>query len=180
MIILIGGESHTGKTWLAQRLLEKYHYPYMSLDHLKMGLIRSNFPCNFTALDDDAYIAGQLWGIIRGIVDTCLENHQNLIIEGCYLPPHKVRELAHPEIMAAYLVFSEVYIHNNFDLILQHESVIEQRKHAGDLTKDRFIADNAMLKEACIATGMTYFEIQHDYHTEIKSAFEYIHEKCAH
>lgn len=178
MIILIGGESHTGKTWLAQRLLEKYHYPYMSLDHLKMGLIRSDFPCNFTALDGDRYIAEQLWGIIKGIVDTCLENRQNLIIEGCYLPPHKVRELAHPEIIAVYLVFSEVYIRNNFDLILQHESVIEQRKHTGDLTKDRFIADNAMLKASCIAAGVKYFEIQDDYRDEIKSIFAYIHEKC--
>ena len=41
MIILISGASHTGKTKLAQQLLEKYKYPYLSIDHLKMGLIRS-------------------------------------------------------------------------------------------------------------------------------------------
>jgi len=41
MIILITGASHTGKTLLAQKLLEKYKYPYLSIDHLKMGLIRS-------------------------------------------------------------------------------------------------------------------------------------------
>ena len=41
MIILITGASHTGKTYLAQKLLEKYKYPYLSIDHLKMGLIRS-------------------------------------------------------------------------------------------------------------------------------------------
>ena len=40
MIILITGASHTGKTLLAQRLLERYQYPYLSIDHLKMGLIR--------------------------------------------------------------------------------------------------------------------------------------------
>lgn len=43
MIILIAGASHTGKTLLAQRLLEKYGYPYLSIDHLKMGLIRSGY-----------------------------------------------------------------------------------------------------------------------------------------
>lgn len=37
MIILISGASHTGKTNLAQRLLEEYQYPYLSVDHLKMG-----------------------------------------------------------------------------------------------------------------------------------------------
>ena len=36
MIILITGASHTGKTALAQKLLEKYKYPYLSIDHLKM------------------------------------------------------------------------------------------------------------------------------------------------
>ena len=39
MVILIAGGSHTGKTLLAQRLLERHHYPYLSIDHLKMGLI---------------------------------------------------------------------------------------------------------------------------------------------
>ena len=42
MIVLITGASHTGKTTLAQKLLEKYKYPYLSIDHLKMGLIRTN------------------------------------------------------------------------------------------------------------------------------------------
>ena len=41
MIILITGASRVGKTILAQKMLEKYKYPYLSLDHLKMGLIRS-------------------------------------------------------------------------------------------------------------------------------------------
>ena len=41
MIFLIAGASHTGKTLLAQKLLEKYKYPYLSLGLLKMGLIRS-------------------------------------------------------------------------------------------------------------------------------------------
>ncbi len=41
MVILITGASHTGKTALAQKLLEKYKFPYLSIDHLKMGLIRN-------------------------------------------------------------------------------------------------------------------------------------------
>ena len=59
MIILITGASHTGKTLLAQRMLEKYGFPYLSIDHLKMGLIRSGY----TALtpDDDAALKDYLW-----------------------------------------------------------------------------------------------------------------------
>ena len=59
MIILITGASHTGKTLLAQKMLEKYKYPYLSIDHLKMGLIRSG-NTELTPEDDEA-LTGYLW-----------------------------------------------------------------------------------------------------------------------
>ena len=83
MIILITGASHTGKTLLAQRMLEKYRYPYLSIDHLKMGLIRSGYTA-LTPEDDDA-LTEYLWPVVREIVKTAVENKQNLIVEGCYI-----------------------------------------------------------------------------------------------
>lgn len=41
MITLITGASHTGKTLLAQKLLEARRTTVLSMDLLKMGLIRS-------------------------------------------------------------------------------------------------------------------------------------------
>jgi len=84
MIKLITGAFHTGKTLLAQKMLEKYKYPYLSIDHLKMGLIRSG-NTELTPEDDEA-LTGYLWPIIREIVKTAIENKQNIIIEGCYIP----------------------------------------------------------------------------------------------
>ncbi len=84
MVVLIAGTSHTGKTLLAQRLLEKYKYPYLSIDHLKMGLIRSK-NTNLTVEDDDK-LTDYLWKIVREIIKTNIENNQNIIIEGCYIP----------------------------------------------------------------------------------------------
>ena len=110
MIILIGGESHTGKTFLAQRLLERYSFPYFSLDHLKMGLIRGLADCGFTAESPDALISEKMWRIVEGIVVTCVENGQNLIIEGCYLPPERVRLLLSGEVVAVYLGLSLIHI----------------------------------------------------------------------
>ena len=89
MIILISGSTHTGKTNLAQRLLKKYHYPYLSIDHLKMGLIRSG-KINLT-VEDDELLVPQLWKIIKEIIKTAIENNKNLIIEGCYIPFEKAR-----------------------------------------------------------------------------------------
>jgi len=85
MIILITGASHTGKTVLAQRLLEKYKYPYLSVDHLKMGLIRSG-NTDLTPMSDEADLTAYLWPVVREIIKTAIENQQNLIVEGCYIP----------------------------------------------------------------------------------------------
>ena len=84
MVILITGASHTGKTLLAQRMLEKYKYPAFSIDHLKMGLIRSG-NTSLTPLDDDA-LTDYLWPIVMEMIKTAIENRQNLIVEGCYVP----------------------------------------------------------------------------------------------
>ena len=85
MIILVTGASHTGKTVLAQKLLEKYKYPYLCIDHLKMGLIRSGNTV-FTPLSDDEALTDYLWPIVREMIKTAIENEQNLIVEGCYIP----------------------------------------------------------------------------------------------
>ena len=85
MVILIGGASHTGKTNLAQQLLDKYKYPYLSIDHLKMGLIRSG-NTELTPMSDDTALTEYLWPIVREMVATAVENEQNLIVEGCYIP----------------------------------------------------------------------------------------------
>ena len=84
MIILISGTTHTGKTALSQRLMEKYKIPYFSIDHLKMGLIRSN-KTSLTA-DDDEKLTPYLWSIVKEMIKTAIENKQNIIIEGCYIP----------------------------------------------------------------------------------------------
>ena len=85
MVILITGASHTGKTVLAQKLLEKYKYPYLSIDHLKMGLIRSGYT-ELTPESDDAKLTEYLWPVVKEMIKTAIENGQNLIVEGCYIP----------------------------------------------------------------------------------------------
>ena len=84
-IILITGATHTGKTALAQKLLEKYKFPYLSIDHLKMGLIRSG-NTTLTPTSDDKALTEYLWPIVREMIKTAIENNQNLIVEGCNIP----------------------------------------------------------------------------------------------
>ena len=126
MIILIGGASHTGKTAYAQKLLEKYCYPYLSIDHLKMGLIRSG-NTELTPMDDDKLTA-YLWPIVREMVKTVIENKQNLIVEGCYIPFDWQKDFGKEylkEIQYVCLVMSRSYIEKHFDDIVKFKWYFE-------------------------------------------------------
>ena len=169
MIILITGASHTGKTLLAQKMLEKYKYPYLSIDHLKMGLIRSG-NTDLTPEDDDE-LTEYLWPIIREIVKTAIENNQNLIIEGCYIPFHWRRDFDErylQSIRFVCLAMSEKYIENHFDEIIGYESEIEARMIDADCTKESLKADNRKILSGFQHAGEQVVLIDSDYEQTIK------------
>ena len=144
MILLITGASHTGKTLLAQRLLEKYKYPYLSIDHLKMGLIRSGCT-QLTPMSDDAELTDYLWPIVREIIKTAIENRQNLIVEGCNIPFRWKKDFSdeyRKDIRGYCLVMSERYIRTHFSDIKQFACAIETRLDDEDCTFDRVLKDN--------------------------------------
>jgi|SRR5699024_1376889 len=87
MIIIISAVGSTGKTLIAQNLLEKYHIPYLSIDHLKMGIYRGDKKCGFTPLDDTETISNKLWPIIKGIIMTNIENEQHILLRMLHLTP---------------------------------------------------------------------------------------------
>ena len=143
MIILITGASHTGKTVLAQKLLEKYKYPYLSIDHLKMGLIRSG-NTELTPMDDDK-LTEYLWPIVREMIKTAIENKQNLIVEGCYIPFDWKKDFdsEYLENIKYYcLVMSEEYIRNHFSDIKKYANAIENRLDDECCTLECVLADN--------------------------------------
>ena len=167
MIILISGTTHTGKTLLAQKLLEKYKYPYLSIDHLKMGLIRSG-NTDLTPADDDKLIP-YLWNIVKEMIKTAIENNQNLIVEGCYIPfdwsEHFSDEyLEHINYIC--LVMSEKYINEHFDDIAKYENVIENRLF-DDISKEDLLADNKRNLEMCKKHSLNYVLIDERYNINI-------------
>ena len=154
MILLITGASHTGKTLLAQRMLEKYGFPYLSIDHLKMGLIRSG-QTELTPEDDDELTA-YLWPIVREIVKTAVENGQNLIVEGCYVPADWRKDFDDrylPSIRCICLAMTEAYIDGHFGEITGHESEIEKRLIESDCTAEELKKDNRRYIDAFSAAG---------------------------
>ncbi len=170
MIILITGASHTGKTVLAQRLLERCHYPYLSIDHLKMGLIRSG-QTKLTPMSEDSLLTEYLWPIVREMVKTAIENKQNLIVEGCYIPFDWARdfEAEYLEHIKYYcLVMSEKYIRNHFDDIKAYASVVENRIDDEYCTMEMLLRDNAEILEMCKKYNANYILIDEEYQIEVE------------
>lgn len=168
MIVLITGASHTGKTVLAQKLLEKYKYPYLSMDHLKMGLIRSGYT-KLTA-EDDNELKDYLWPIIREMIKTAVENKQNLIIEGCYIPfdwskSFEKEYLAH--IKYYCLVMSTDYIKNHFTSIKRYANAIESRLDDEWCTMESVLEDNKKFLELAQKHGVNYVLIDGKYEINI-------------
>jgi uridine kinase len=169
MIILITGASHTGKTALAQKLLKKYNYPYLSIDHLKMGLIRSGHT-KLTPMSDDKDLTAYLWPIVREMVKTAIENKQNLIVEGCYIPFdwQKDFDAEYLEHIKYYcLVMSEGYIRNHFDDIKGYANVIEQRLDDEWCTMESVLEDNANMLALAEKHQVNYVLIDKEYVVEV-------------
>ena len=168
MIILITGASHTGKTALAQKLLEKYKYPYLSIDHLKMGLIRSG-QTELTPMSADEDLTTYLWPIVREMIKTAIENHQNLIVEGCYIPfdwaedfPQEYLE----HIQYYCLIMSEKYIRNHFQDIKQYANVIERRLE-DDCSVESVLEDNLQMLDLAKKHNVNYVLIDDEYKLKI-------------
>lgn len=168
MIALIAGASHTGKTALSQKLLEKYKYPYFSIDHLKMGLIRSG-NTELTPTSDDSDLTAYLWPIVREMIKTAIENKQNLIVEGCYIPFDWAKDFEKEylnSIKYYCLVMSEDYIRNHYADIKSYASIIESRLD-DECTLESVIEDNRQVLELAIAHEVNYILIDDDYKIDI-------------
>lgn len=170
MIVLIAGASHAGKTALAQKLLEKYKYPYLSIDHLKMGLIRSG-NTKLTLESDNNELTSYLWPIVSEIIKTAIENNQNLIIEGCYIPFDWQKDFTDEyidNIKYFCLIMSEKYIRNNFDDIKKYADIIEKRIDDEWCTMDNVISDNATTLRLARQYDVKYILIDKDYEINIE------------
>ena len=133
-----------------------------------MGLIRSGKTS--LTVNDDEKLTPFLWSIVKEMIKTAIENKQNLIIEGCYIPFDWQKDFDESyllEIKFYCLIMTAEYIENNFSEISKFESVIEKRITT-DINKADLIADNNQNLQLCKEYGLDYILIDKNYKPEIK------------
>jgi hypothetical protein len=143
-----------------------------------MGLIRSAYT-NLTPMSEDEELTAYLWPIVREMIKTAIENQQNLIVEGCYIPfdwekDFEKEYLLH--IQYCCLVMSERYIRSHFDDIRSYASVIEQRLD-DDCTLASVLADNKQILDQVQRNGLYHVLIDEDYEGCIDGAVSFFSQK---
>ena len=170
--MLLAGASHTGKTVLAQRILERYHVPSLSVDHLKMGLIRSGHT-GLTPTSEDEAITALVWPILREMIKTVIENRQQLVVEGCYIPfdwAADFSEAYRREIRYLCLILSDGYIRGHFREIMAHANDLEQRLDDSGCTQEGLLRDNARALGLCREHGCRYLLVEEAYQVTAEEA----------
>ena len=104
------------------------------------------------------------------MVKTAIENGQNLIVEGCYIPFDWKKDfdegyLSH--IKYYCLVMSENYIRNHFSDIKSYADVIEKRMDDGYCTMENLLKDNKDVLEQCVRYEVNYILIDEGYQVGI-------------
>lgn len=158
MIYLITGATHSGKTLLAQSMMEELKVPYLSLDLLKMGLIKSNY-LDMSPEDSITVITNKLWPLVHKIIETALENNQHLIVEGSYIPfnyKEYFDSIYHSKIDWHCLVMSTNYIKSNYDAIIENASAIETRFNYSAPSANYLIEENFFYIEGCTTYKLPY------------------------
>jgi len=104
------------------------------------------------------------------MIKTAIENKQNLIVEGCYIPFdwEKDFEQEYLDNIRYYcLVMSEEYIRNHFADIKSYASLIENRIDDYYCTLETVLEDNRQVLELAIIHKVNYILIDDEYKIDI-------------
>jgi hypothetical protein len=93
MLYLVSGTSRSGKTLIAEQLLEQKQIPYMSLDWLMMGFTNGmpQLGIHDKLFPDE--IAKRLWSFFKAMCESMLYLEIDYIIEGEAMLPELIQEL---------------------------------------------------------------------------------------
>ncbi|MBR3768248.1 MAG: adenylate kinase, partial [Clostridia bacterium] len=111
-----------------------------------------------------------LWPIVREMIKTAIENKQNLVVEGCYIPFDWQKDFENEylkDIKYYCLVMSEDYIRNHFADIKKYANTIENRLDDEWCTMESVLADNAEMFDLSQRYGVNYILIEEKYEINI-------------
>jgi hypothetical protein len=181
LLLFIGGAARTGKGILARRLLVECQLPYLSLDVLKMGLVRGAPEFEIDPNAGSIVVGERLWPLVREMSASLLRDDVDYVIEGELLPKHVAAlQQAHPaQVKACFLGYTTV---------APEQKVRDIRAYAGlpnDWPSDysdsdllsiisREIEFSRYLKAECAANDVPYFDTSRKFSETLDRVVAYV------
>lgn len=112
-----------------------------------------------------------LWPIVREMIKTAIENRQNLVVEGCYIPFDWKKDfdgIYLKEIQFRCLVMTENYIRSHFERIKAQAGAIEDRQDDSWFTMELCLEENARNLALCRKFDCPCILIDGEYRVEME------------
>jgi hypothetical protein len=106
------------------------------------------------------------------MIKTAIENRQDLIVEGCYVPFDWRKDFGEAylkSIRFVCLAMTDAYIGVRFDAIKAHASDVEARLDDSYATAERLKADNRAVTEGFEAAGEAIVLIDTDWNAAVET-----------
>ena len=182
MLYFISGASRSGKSIVAKKLASQKGIPYVSLDWIMMGFTNGipEYGVHDKLFPDE--IAKKLWDFFKAMSESMLFVGDDCVIEGEALLPELLIELieAYPnEIKVCFMGFTHADIDRKVQDIkmfstgkndwMEDEPDAYVRDHVSNM-----IAHSKMIKKACRAKKIQYFDTSNDFEKTIDKVLNYM------
>ena len=182
MLYLVSGTSRSGKTLIAEKLMEEKQIPYMSLDWLMMGFTNGmpQLGIHDKLFPDE--IAKRLWSFFKAMCESMLYLEIDYIIEGEAMLPELIQELLdkYPDkIKICFVGYTDI------DIDQKARDIKTYSTRRGDwLTKesddyiyehiDNMVTHSRKIKDGCEKYNMSYFDTSTNFMDAIENAKNYL------
>jgi 2-phosphoglycerate kinase len=181
LLYIIGGAARAGKTIIAQEFLERSQVPFLSLDLLKMSLVKGMPEAGIDPQESSRRLAIRLWPVVRGLASTILENARDYLIEGDMILPSQVREISADfpgQIRSCFVGFGDESVSKKLFVIRKHTGPEDWLIDLGEEEALQAVAEliqfSNELREQAREHGVAYFDSSADFDTFKEEVIKYL------
>lgn len=188
MIYIISGASRSGKTIIAKKLFNILKIPYLSTDHIMMGLM-NGMPSS--GINDKMWpheIGEKLWPILNAMIENMIYNNQSYIFEGEAFIPKYIKELSNKfpgEIKVCFIGYSKIATNEKLFFIMKypnHENDwllnLEENEIEDHINNMKWYSQK--LEKECHECNIEYYDLSSGFEKEMaKIIGNLVNEKIA-
>lgn len=182
MLYIISGSSRSGKTMIAEKIMEQCKIPYLSIDWLVMGFT-NGIP--EYGIHDKLWpneIAEKIWSFLKAFCENLIWSGTDYVIEGEAVLPELINGLLkkYPDsVKVCYVGYTEVNINDKVKDIydyssekndwLTNESNEYVQNHISNM-----IEYSKGIKKACENYNIRYFDTSENFTQALNNAIKYL------